>query len=78
MEALSFSKDVAVQQAIQSSSDEIQQLKNTASSLRNELENLRFEKDAAVQKALHRSADEIQQLKNTVKTLRKGIENRDQ
>ena len=49
MEALSFSKDAAIQKAVQRSADEIQQLKNTASSLRNELENLRFEKDAAVQ-----------------------------
>ena len=55
MEALSFSKDAAVQKAIQRSVDEIQQLKNTASSLRNELENLRFEKDAAVQKAVQSS-----------------------
>ena len=77
MEALSFSKDAAVQKAVQRSADEIQQLKNTASSLRNELENLRFEKDAAVQQTAHRSADEIQQLKNTVKTLRKRIENHD-
>ena len=36
--------------------DEIQQLKKTASSLRNELENLRFEKDVAVQKAAQSSA----------------------
>ena len=77
MEALSFSKDATVQKAVQRSADEIQQLKNTASSLRNELENLRFEKDAAVQKTAHRSADEIQQLKNTLKKLRKRIENRD-
>ena len=68
---------MAVQKAVQSSADEIQQLKNTASSLRNELENLRFEKDAAVQQTAHRSADEIQQLKNTLKTLRKRIENHD-
>ena len=68
---------MAVQKALQSSVDEIQQLKNTASSLRTELENLRFEKDAAVQKTAHRSADEIQQLKNTLKTLRKRIENCD-
>ena len=74
LEILSFDKDKAVQRAILLSSDEIQQLKDMASSLRNELENLRFEKDAAVQRAVQSSADEIQQLKNTVASLRSGME----
>ena len=56
------------------SADEIQQLKNTASTLRSELESLRFEKDAAVQREIQRSADEIQQLKNTASTLRNELE----
>ena len=47
-----FEKDAAVQREIQKSADEIQQLKNTASSLRGELESLRFEKDAAVQREI--------------------------
>ena len=42
LEALSFDKDKAVQRAVLLSSDEIQQLKDMASSLRSELENLRF------------------------------------
>ena len=54
LEILSFDKDKAVQQAVLLSSDEIQQLKDMASSLRSELENLRFEKDAAVQQHLSR------------------------
>jgi len=57
------------------SSDEIQQLRDMTSSLRNELENLRFEKDAAVQRAVQSSADEIQQLKNTIESLRSEMEN---
>ena len=61
---------------MQKSADEIQQLKNTASSLRNELENLRFEKDAAVQKAVQKSADEIKQLKKTTVKMRAKIEKR--
>ena len=60
---------------MQSSADEIQQLKNTTSSLRTELENLRLEKDAAVQKAVQSSADEILQLKNTITSLRSGMGN---
>ena len=59
---------------IQKSADEIQQLKNTASSLRGELESLRFEKDAAVQREIQKSADEIQQLKNTASSLRGELE----
>ena len=73
MENLRFEKDAAVQRAVQSSADEIQQLKNTTSSLRSELENLRFEKDAAVQRAVQSSADEIQQLKNTTSSLRSEL-----
>ena len=63
-------KDAAVQQAVQRSADEIQQLKDTATGLGDELESLRFEKDAAVQQAVQRSADEIQQLKDTATGLR--------
>ena len=65
--ASGFEKDAAVQQAIQRSADEIQQLKSTATSLRDELESLRFEKDAAVQQA-------IQQLKSTATSLRDELE----
>ena len=61
---------------MQSSADEIQQLKNTTSSLRSELENLRFEKDAAVQRAVQSSADEIQQLKGTIASLRSEMESK--
>ena len=49
------------QKATLNASDEIQQLKNTASSLRGELESLRFEKDAAVQREVQKSADDITQ-----------------
>ena len=56
----------------------IQQLKNTASSLRKELENLRFEKDAAVQKAVQKSSDEIKQLRKTTVKMRTEIEKRAQ
>ena len=63
---------------MQKSADEIHQLKNTASSLRNELENLRFEKDADVQKAVQKSADEIKQLKKTTVKMRAEIEKRAQ
>ena len=76
LEILSFDKDKAVQQAVLLSSDEIQQLKDMASSLRNELENLRFEKDAAVQRAEQSSADEIQQLKKTIASLRSGMDSK--
>ena len=76
LEILSFDKDKAVQQAVLLSSDEIQQLKDLASSLRNELESLRLEKDAAVQRAVQISADEIQQLKNTVASLRSRMESK--
>ena len=74
LENLRFEKDAAVQKAIQRSADEIQQLKSTATSLRDELENLRFEKDAAVQQAIQRSTDEIAQLKNTAGNLRDELE----
>ena len=76
LEILSFDTDKAVQRAVLLSSDEIQQLKDMASSLRNELENLRFEKDAAVQRAVQSSADEIQQLKNTIASIRSGMESK--
>ena len=66
----------AVQRAVQSSADEIQQLKNTTSRLRSEMESLRFEKDAAVQRAVQSSADEIRQLKNTIASLRSGMESK--
>ena len=41
LELLSFEKDAAVQKAVQRSADEIQQLKNTAVSLRNEIDKLK-------------------------------------
>ena len=69
-----FEKDAAVQREVQKSADEIQQLKNTASNLRGELESLRFEKDAAVQREIHKSADEITQLKNMTQNLRNKFE----
>ena len=39
MEALSFSKDAAIQKAVQRSAGEIQQLKNTVKTLRKRIEN---------------------------------------
>ena len=39
LENLRFEKDAAVQRAVQSSADEIQQLKNTIASLRSGMEN---------------------------------------
>ena len=48
LEGQEFNRNAAVQQAIQQSADDIQQLQGTATSLRDELDSLRFEKDAAV------------------------------
>ena len=54
--------------------DEIQQLKKTASALRDELDNLKFEKDESVQKVVADSSDEIGQLKTTAGKLREELD----
>jgi hypothetical protein len=43
LENLRFEKDAAVQRAVQSSADEIQQLKNTIASLRSGMESKKIE-----------------------------------
>ena len=52
LESLRFEKDAAVQQAVQRSADEIQQLKMTSSELRAALESQKFEYEAKLQKQI--------------------------
>ena len=74
LESLRFEKDAAVQQAIQRSADEIQQLKSTTGSLRDELESAQYELEEEVQKTRLRNQNEIQHLKQTVEKLRHELE----
>ena len=74
MESLRFEKDAAVQQAVQRSSDEIHQLQNTSSSLRDELESLRFEYEAKLQKRHTEKVDEHSHLQETILLLRNKLE----
>ena len=69
-----FEKDAAVQQAVQRSADEIQQLKSTATSLRDELESLRFEYEARIQQTYAEKVDEHSQLIETISILRDQLE----
>ena len=57
LEDAAFEARRVEQRATLNAADEIQQLKNTASSLRGELESLRFDKDAAVQREIQKSAE---------------------
>ena len=70
MKNLNLKKDFAVQKQIQSSNDEIKQLKNVCTELRKELENLKFEKKEAVQDAILNSSQEIKDLKLSVLELK--------
>ena len=63
-----------MQQATQRSADEIQQLKSTTRSLRDELESARYQLEEEVQKTRLRNQNEIQHLKQTVEKLRDELE----
>ncbi|MBO88265.1 MAG: hypothetical protein CMP14_01985, partial [Rickettsiales bacterium] len=69
-----FEKDAAVQQAVQHSADEIQQLKSTATSLRDELESSRFEYEEKLQRTHAEKVDEHSQLIKTISILRNQLE----
>jgi len=59
---------------VQYSADEIQQLKSTATSLRDELESLRFEYEARIQQTYAEKVDEHSQLIETISILRDQLE----
>ena len=59
---------------MQRSADEIQQLKSTATSLRDELESLRFEYEARIQQTYAEKVDEHSQLIETISILRDQLE----
>ena len=63
-----------MQQAVQRSADEIQQLKNTASGLRDELEILRFEHGVKLKDYRAEKDKENRQLKKTILILRTKLE----
>ena len=67
-----------VQEAIQStkveSHDEIKQLRDTATALRDQMEKMSFDKQQAVQAAVAASSDEIAQLRQTIGALRDEME----
>ena len=60
---------------ISNKSDEINQLKQTISELRIQLERIKFEKKEAVQQTKLNSSQEIKDLKLSVSQLRKELEN---
>ena len=60
-----FEKDAAVQQAVQRSADEIEQLKMTSSELRTALESQKFEFEAKLQEQKLETSDEHQHLRDT-------------
>ena len=62
MDKAQYEKKTAIQKQIQSSADEINQLKKSCQVLRDELETLKFEKKEAIQKTILNSSDEINQL----------------
>ena len=69
-----FEKDAAVQQAVQRSADEIEQLKMTSSELRTALESQKFEFEAKLQEQKLETSDEHQHLRDTIGKLREELE----
>ena len=69
-----FEKDAAVQQAVQRSVDEIEQLKATSSSLRDELENQTLDADAKIQEQEKDNVNDKKHLQKTIETLRSKLE----
>ena len=69
-----FEKDAAVQQAVQRSADEIQQLKDTATGLRDELINAKFTFEENLQKEALIKSDEHRHLQETIAKLRVEME----
>ncbi len=63
-----------MQNAVATASDEIKQLKNSSTTLREELENMRFAKDEAVQSAVLAANDEIIHLNKTACPFRERLE----
>ena len=56
-------------------SNEIKQLKQSCSALREELENLKYEKSKAVQEVIRNSSSEIEELKKSASALREELIN---
>jgi hypothetical protein len=69
-----FEKDAAVQQAVQRSVDEIEQLKATSTSLRDELENQRLDFEAKIQEQEKNNVHDKKHLQATIETLRSKLE----
>ena len=63
-----------MQEVIKDSSSEIEELKKSASALRDELMNLKYSKQEAVQSAVLSSSSEIKQLKGSTQTLRDELD----
>ena len=63
-----------MQQAVQRSTDEIQQLKHTSSQLRHELESQNFEFEAKYQEQKKLNVDENSHLQVTIEKLRTELE----
>ncbi|MAV87115.1 MAG: hypothetical protein CMM67_02600, partial [Rhodospirillaceae bacterium] len=62
------------QQAVQRSVDEIEQLKATSSSLRDELENQTLDADAKIQEQEKDNVNDKKHLQKTIETLRSKLE----
>ena len=69
-----FEKDSAVQQAVQRSVDEIQQLKSTAENLREKLEMQKMDYQALLQEQETNNVNDNIHLQKTIETLRSKLE----
>ena len=69
-----FEKDAAVQQAVQRSVDEIEQLKATTTSLRDELESMRLDFEAKIQEQEKDNVHDKKHLQETIEKLRSKLE----
>ena len=71
-----FEKDSAVQQAVQRSVDEIQQLKSTSENLREQLEIQKMDYQAVFQEQEKDNVNDKIHLQETIETLRSELENK--
>ena len=74
IESLRFEKDAAVQQTVQRSTDEIEQLRETASNLRERLETQKLDYEAMLQQQDKNNLDEKLHLQKTIENLRSKLE----
>ena len=69
-------KTLLCKKTVQSSSDEIRQLEQAVSKLREKLENQKFDFEAKIQKIEVEKTNEANHLRNTISDLRHKLENK--